>query len=450
MSRANLKLNEVYGTSRNVPATYVSRTDVDERFLNDITRDKHIVIHGSSKQGKTCLRKQNLNSADYIVIQCTRETTKAKLYEMLFKQTGIPCEVTESKTVGGGWKLQVKVAGEGGIPWISKASGEGGGEYERQSNKESTYKAFEIDPEDPNDVARILKQAEFNKYIVIEDFHYLDSNVQQSIAIDLKVFHENSNLVFIIVGVWLEADRLSMYNGDLRGRLVTINVDSWTEPYLLKVIETGEPLLNIAIPKNVKEAAIKVCQGNVGLLQELIYRICEKHGIWGPQNVCQEVGNVDDVDAMLKALSEEQSAGYKNFLSRFSEGLGQTQLEMYKWLLFVVIKSGSYELRRGLRPNVIFQRIKAYHPSQTLQQMNVVQALQCVQKIQFKNGQQPLVLDYSNGELIVIDVNFIVFLQAHSQDELLRFIGFDQDFIDRANHDDIQMRSEIGSNSFNE
>jgi hypothetical protein len=80
---------------------------------------------------------------------------------------------------------------------------------------------FEIDPEDANDVVGALKAARFKKFIIVEDFHYLAEEVQHPLAVDLKVFHENSNLVFIIVGVWLEADRLSVYNGDLSERIST-------------------------------------------------------------------------------------------------------------------------------------------------------------------------------------------------------------------------------------
>jgi hypothetical protein len=63
------KLSSVFGTSRDVPETYITRDGIDDRFLNDITRDKHLVIHGSSKQGKTCLRKYHLSPEDFIVVQ---------------------------------------------------------------------------------------------------------------------------------------------------------------------------------------------------------------------------------------------------------------------------------------------------------------------------------------------------------------------------------------------
>jgi hypothetical protein len=51
------KTADVFGVSRELPLTYVEREHVDDKLLDNLTRDKHIIIYGSSKQGKTCLRK---------------------------------------------------------------------------------------------------------------------------------------------------------------------------------------------------------------------------------------------------------------------------------------------------------------------------------------------------------------------------------------------------------
>ena len=140
-------------------------------------------------------------------MQCTRETTKPKLYESILKKAGIPSEVSESKTVTGGAKLKISLSAEGNLPFIAKAEGAATGETNRDTSNVVASRNFEIDPDDANDVVGALKAAEFAKFIIVEDFHYLAEEVQRSMAVDLKVFHENSNLVFIIVGVWLEADR---------------------------------------------------------------------------------------------------------------------------------------------------------------------------------------------------------------------------------------------------
>jgi hypothetical protein len=420
------KLADVFGTSRDVPLTYVERPGVDDRFLNDITRDKHIVIHGASKQGKTCLRKYHLNENDYVVIQCTRDSLKASLYEMLLKHAGIKCEVSESKTLSGSRKLHATVSAEAKIPLIAEGSVDGGLESEKGHENVMEVKDFEIDPEDANDVVRVLKAAAFKKYVVIEDFHYLDEEVQQALAFDLKVFHEMSGFVFIVVGVWLEANKLTLYNGDLSGRIATINADHWEPVHLQEVINAGTALLNISVAEAVQKLIVDGCQGNVGLLQEVCYRLCEKYQIWKTQDGMVDVGSEADVTEMLRAVAEEQASRYRNFLARFSEGLGETQLEMYKWIGYAVVAASSEELRRGLRPNVIFNRIRPRHPAgDSLQHNNVTQALERVGKVQFKHKLQPLIFDFSNGELVVVDANFLVFTQNHTNDELLEYLGFE-------------------------
>lgn len=421
------KLAEVYGTSRDVPATYVLRPTIDERFVNDITRDKHIIIHGGSKQGKTCLRKYHLQDDDHIVVQCTRETTKSGLYEMILKRAGIPCEVSDSVTLTGSRKLHATVEFEGGIPFFSKGTAKTGAEGTKGDEKSHSTREFDIDPADPNDIARVLEAAQWSKFIVIEDFHYLDEEVQRSIAVDLKVFHEISHLVFIVIGVWLEANRLTLYNGDLIGRVTTLNTDQWTDGELMAVIEGGLPLLNITIHDAVKNEIVQGCQQNVGLLQEICYRLCERSNVWQTGDEQRTVGSVGDVAEVLKELSDEQASRYRNFLYRFAQGLGETQLEMYKWLLWAVINSSPTELKSGLRPNVLLARIKREHPSaDTLQQNNVIQALERVQNVQFRHRLQPVVLDYSNDELLVVDAHFLVFLQSHHKADLLEAAGFPQ------------------------
>lgn len=86
-------VDEVYGLSRNIPLNYVERRDVDERLRCNLNRDKHITIFGSSKQGKTCLRKHCLNENDYILVQCSNRWSLSDLNANILKRAGY--ELTE-------------------------------------------------------------------------------------------------------------------------------------------------------------------------------------------------------------------------------------------------------------------------------------------------------------------------------------------------------------------
>ena len=47
-----IRASDVYGVTRDLPMNYVSRKAVDDELVSALTRDQHMVIYGSSKQGK--------------------------------------------------------------------------------------------------------------------------------------------------------------------------------------------------------------------------------------------------------------------------------------------------------------------------------------------------------------------------------------------------------------
>jgi hypothetical protein len=138
-----------------------------------------------------------------------------------------------------------------------------------------------------------------SRFIILEDFHYLEPGVQQALSFDLKVFHEVSNLVFIIVGIWLESNRLTLYNGDLSGRITNINTNFWTETSLREVLSAGENLLNIGFSDDVSRALLQGCQANVGVLQEACFRVCVAEEIWETSIERRIISNVSKVTEAL-------------------------------------------------------------------------------------------------------------------------------------------------------
>src|SRR6266403_4792435 len=88
------KTRDVFGITRGLPLNYVTRIDVDSKFIDSLTREKHLIIHGGSKQGKTSLRKYNLKPDDYIGISCQNKWEVADLMAAILKAAGY--QVTQS------------------------------------------------------------------------------------------------------------------------------------------------------------------------------------------------------------------------------------------------------------------------------------------------------------------------------------------------------------------
>jgi chloramphenicol 3-O-phosphotransferase len=57
--------NQVYGVSNDLIDTYIERPKVDAAFISGLKKNKHIIIYGASKQGKTSLTNKHLDEKDY-------------------------------------------------------------------------------------------------------------------------------------------------------------------------------------------------------------------------------------------------------------------------------------------------------------------------------------------------------------------------------------------------
>ncbi len=423
------RLPEVFGVSRAIPLTYESRDYVDTKLLSSLYREKHIVVYGGSKQGKTCLRKHTLRPEDYIVVQCANATTISQLYASVLKEAGATIEISEKSTTRGEKKLSVEFKARGSLPLIASAQGTGSGTVGTQNETVSEHKHLEIDPSDPNDVIRVLADMGFERFIVLEDFHYLAEEVQRQVAMDLKAFHEKSRLSFVVVGVWLESNRLVLYNGDLAGRLIPIDADRWESEDLRAIISNGEALLNIRFTDDVQGAMLNAAQGNVGILQETCYRLCEGQGVTETQRSPTDVGSIAAVQAIVQELAREQAGRYQNFLTQFVEGFSKSELEMYRWLMYVVIDAPASDLRNGLKAFDIYTRMQRVHPyRERLLYNNTLQALRNVGKLQHQKRVQPVILDFDSNEnvLRIVDSGFTLFLGAQNPQSLKELIGLGQ------------------------
>lgn len=408
MPEAPHDLRDVFGISRDVPLSYVPRESVDGKLKANLRRSRHLVIHGSSKQGKTCLRKECLKEDEYIVVQCSNKWTLADLHSSILKEAGFEITQSSSRSSTGKVKINAKIV-----------------EYEVGGKTESTTQPLELEPDDVNDIIKALKQIGFAKFVILEDFHYLPLDTQKDFSVALKAFHEKSNLSFIIIGVWLEENRLVVYNGDLTGRLVSIDADKWTSDDLRKVVEAGEHLLYIQFDPTFIDDLILSCSGSVYLLQEACYKVCSTAGVERTGDTQVVVGRGVDAAALTQSIVNEQQARYHSFLIQVANGFHETDLKMYQWLLYPVIMASPDELQKGLKRPAIRNAICEKHPKgRELNQGNITIALQSLANLQVAKDVKPIVLDYdqTNQLLTVVDRWFLIWKKFQNPAELLDLI----------------------------
>lgn len=420
------KLKDVYGVGRDMPLNYVERDYVDKVFVDSLTRDKHIVIFGSSKQGKTTLRKHCLREEDYIVVTCLNTMTLSDLNGAILKAAGYQIEQSQTKTIGGNFKYGAEFRGEGKVPFLAKAQGGGKLENTNSTDVKTETQRLEIDLNDVNDIILSLKEANFKKFIILEDFHYLPIDTQQNFSFALKSYHENSDFCFVIIGVWREKNRLIFYNGDLSNRLASIDADTWSHECLQQVVEEGEKLLNIQFNEGLIDEIIQNSAESVSLLQEACFKICEANAVYETCSELKIVYSDFPVKSIMESIVNEQSGRYIAFLNSFSEGFQKSEYDMYRWLIYAVLKAGDKDLDGGIRRGHFSTVIKERHKEgRSLNEGNITQALQYTASLQVKKNIRPIILDYdqTSRTMNIVDRSFIIWLSMQDKEELIREIG---------------------------
>ena len=368
--------DDVFGVNRDLPLNYVSREEVDQKFIDSLARHQHIVIYGSSKQGKTSLRKHCLNDNDYVVVACQNKWNLAELHSAILKECGFSIKQSIERSVSGKHKVVAELEAKAKIPFFTEGGGKAGYEHEAEKNTTETFSPLELDPEDTNDVIRAISEIDFGKYIVLEDFHYLPDDTQKDFSFALKTFHEKSRISFIIVGVWREENRLIGFNGDLTDRVLSVDVDTWSSTSLNDVILEGGRLLNVQFDDNFNLKLLERCFDSVHLVQEACRRACKEAGVTETRDETQSVGAEIDTAHLVATVVEEQAARYRGFLQRFSDGFQETDLQMPKWIVYAILCCDVTQLEKGVRLRRISKLIKKAHPrGNDLNNGNITQAL---------------------------------------------------------------------------
>lgn len=449
ISMKDFKIEDVFGKSRGIPLNYVKRESIDNIFQDSLLRKQHIVVFGSSKQGKTCLRKNHLREDQYVYVQCSNKHNIEDLNEQILKQIGFKPTVSEKTSNSGTLKTNISFTGK----FLAFFEGKAEAGYDKESKKEIEVKDLEIDLSDTNDIIKALKTISFSKFILLEDFHYLKAETQSDFAFALKSYFDNSSILFIIIGVWLEENRLIRLNGDLDGRVVSINADKWPDKDLENVIEIGSELLNIKFHPDLIDRIIEESYDNVFFVQEVCYKICEKFKIFktlpidaafsSKKSYIDEMGHdtVDehdiddgrflisktfDIKEIIKNTVEQHSGRYNSFITHFDDGNTDDIFEIHKWLLFVILKSDSEQLLNGIKLNVVKEIISKYHPEKEKLKVSIIsKVLKLLSDFQLQKKIIPNIVDYSEiyQTLQIVDKGFIIWLENQNRNNILNQVS---------------------------
>lgn len=418
--------NDVFGVRSKLIASYITRDSVDSAFVEALKDGNEIIVYGSSKQGKTSLILKNLNDEEYVKVECSPQTAPLDIYKSILRQLKITFINSETisehregtDNIGAHFSVQIPLIGSAGV-------NTGANDKSVESiSKNHNYVEYNFNL--AQDICEILKSNQIDKYLVLENFHYLPLETQETLAYDLRVFQDHG-VIFIILGIWREANRLVQYNGDLLDRITEIPVEPWSKEDFKKVINKGAALLNVDFT-DVESEIISSSFDSIGVIQELCKTCCIFAGVHSTSAETVKITKDNFKQAAKQKAQEYGIRHIRNFESfvditrKTSNQSGKPSLAFPYYFIKLLLSTDSKNLEQGLLRTTLLDEIrKMHHRPDDVRSGDLGAFLHNIAQHQINRKIQPPFVDYDRGGKImkIIDSTLYFFLRHCDRQEIL-------------------------------
>ena len=413
-----IKAGDVFVAGGLPTLTYISRSQNNlEQAVLDYLEERHRIlsVSGPTKTGKTVLMKRMLRDEDAIWLSGGTISSIQDFWSLIADELQLftQIETTDATTETEGRTTK----GEAAVP-IFKASREGQSlsAYEKQDRTARTRPV--------SAVARERLRSGLYP-LVIDDFHYVDQEIQLQIVRGLKdlVF---DGLPVIVIAVPHRAYDVIRVEKEMTGRVEQLEVGFWTPSELIEIAHQGFGALNIADEND--DIATRLAEESFSsphLMQDFCLQICKVN------NISLKSSSRINLHApeWSKFFSGRSSSTSKTAFDRLARGPRQrsdrkprilkrgTATDIYGAVLFAIAFTGpltslTYEGLRTALKNVLKDDLPQRH--------EVTRVLEEMSKIaKGELGGEPVV-DYDEGlsTLHISDPYFAFYLRWKINDNV--------------------------------
>ena len=251
-----MKREDVFTPNSPPTHTYVARNERELELQLEMAlkvKNTLISISGPSKTGKTALVSRVLKSDNIIKIAGSEIVSEGALWRRALAWMEVPGQETRLTQIEAGAKVPI-------LPAIADISGK----YVQSTS--STYS--------DDGLARVCHEiADSDFLIFIDDFHYINRDVQKAVAKDIKTGLEHG-LKICVASVPHRADDAVRSNHELAGRISNIDTDYWTNSELVQIGTLGFKALNVGVDNEVLGQMASQCFGSPQLMQTMCLNVC--------------------------------------------------------------------------------------------------------------------------------------------------------------------------------
>lgn len=376
-----VKLSDVFVAGGFPSITYISRDEYQlESTMQDYldARYKLLSISGSTKSGKTVLVRKTIPKQAGFWIPGGQVSDLNSFWGIILEKTGgytsLSETTSENKNTVSGREMTASIK-PGGM----------GGDVKSQFNESEQYGTSQtVSRTVPSASSAINQLMEHMLPLIVDDFHYIDKSVQQSIVRSLKdpIFE---GLPVILITVPHRAFDVIRVEKEMTGRVKQLQIPAWQTSELEKIAELGFRALNVhcdpALVKKMAEEAFE----SPHLMQDFCAALCRAKGVRETQSSLLKLQEPDDWQTFLRDMASDTSKqaferlviGPRQRTDRIRRTLvnGET-CDIYGAILFAIASTGpqarlSYEdIRAGLRTVLSDEIPQAHEVTRILEKMS--------------------------------------------------------------------------------
>lgn len=388
--------------------TYQDRKEhgIERKLEDAIERlNKFIAVAGPTKSGKTVLVRKMVPATQCVWLEGGHLHSMEDVWNAVLAELKVPSQLVESKarTNESGSSTDAEVS----IKPMNIGGSVKGQESSKESNTRSSAATF------PTSAAKTAVEGllAHQKTLVIDDFHYLDSDFQSDLIRALKpaVFNGLQVVLILIPHRMHQAARAEM---DVDGRTVTIPIPTWQPKELFSIGETGFTTLGVSFAPSTLDALVRECFGSPHMMQDFCSQLCRDAGIKQ-----QHIGTGSKPstklpvppDVFFKEFAQSISPETFKALRKGPERTNRKERELtsggscdtYEAVLLALHELGGQTPVDWTKLRKALQQVLTEVP----QQHEVTRALEKMDEIAKKREGEP-VIDYENGELHLVDPFF--------------------------------------------
>lgn len=296
------KATEVFVPGGMPSVTYVDRTGRDlENRLRAVQDSlcKLVTVTGLTKSGKTVLANRVFprNSGSCVWVDGGTVKSEDDLWTGILGEIEGATEIESTTSTDFGGSLSAGAHGQAGIPLVAKGAVKAGGAVSA-SRRSAAKRTLTKTPR----AAAISELRRTKLPLVVDDFHYLDRELQGSIVRALKpLIFDGQPIVFIAIPH--RRYDVVRVEREMTGRLEAIDVPSWSEEELIEIGEIGFPLLNVALRHDLAHQMAKEAYGSPHLMQEFCRQLAAEHGV---RETLQNKKRIDQIpEGMFERISSQ-------------------------------------------------------------------------------------------------------------------------------------------------